>query len=184
MDDLAVAKLHQAGVVVAIGPEVGIGLDLEAGRRVLLLEEGPWYRTRDYGPNFASMTGEITRNGGATVIKRRLVARSGKRFKLDKGLRENLWLTGQVSCAPLFPLVTSDYTSDVVIEELTLDGNRANNENFNGNYGNLLFFWDVLFGTAKITRRYPENFGVLDDERPTFLRQIFFPLFRSVRIGR
>ncbi len=56
--------------------------------------------------------------------------------------------------------------------------------NFNGNYGNLLFFWDVLFGTAKITRRYPENFGVLDDERPTFLRQIFFPLFRSVRIGR
>ncbi|MEE2644963.1 MAG: FAD-dependent oxidoreductase, partial [Myxococcota bacterium] len=40
----------------------------EAGRRVLLLEEGPWYRTRDYGPHFASMTGEITRNGGATVI--------------------------------------------------------------------------------------------------------------------
>lgn len=26
--------------------------------------------------------------------------------------------------------------------------------NYKGNYGNLLFFWDVLFGTAKITRTY------------------------------
>ncbi|MFN6063560.1 MAG: sterol desaturase family protein, partial [Bacteroidota bacterium] len=29
----------------------------------------------------------------------------------------------------------------------------------NGNFGNLLFFWDILFGTAKITRKYPEIFG-------------------------
>ena len=29
-----------------------------------------------------------------------------------------------------------------------------------GNYGNLLFFWDVLFGTARITRRYPPSFGI------------------------
>lgn len=31
---------------------------------------------------------------------------------------------------------------------------------YKGNYGNLLFFWDVLFGTARITRRYPESYGV------------------------
>lgn len=31
---------------------------------------------------------------------------------------------------------------------------------YKGNYGNLLFFWDVLFGTARITRRYPEAFGI------------------------
>lgn len=29
----------------------------------------------------------------------------------------------------------------------------------NGNFGNLLFIWDVLFGTARITRKYPERFG-------------------------
>ncbi len=29
----------------------------------------------------------------------------------------------------------------------------------NGNYGNLLFIWDVIFGTAKITRQYPTKFG-------------------------
>ena len=40
----------------------------ETGRRVILLEEGPWYHSREYGARFASMTGEIMRGGGATVI--------------------------------------------------------------------------------------------------------------------
>ncbi|HEY8506412.1 MAG TPA: twin-arginine translocation signal domain-containing protein, partial [Gemmataceae bacterium] len=34
-------------------------------------------------------------DGGETIIKRTLVARSGRRFKLDRGLRENLWLSGK-----------------------------------------------------------------------------------------
>ena len=51
--------------------------------------------------------------------------------------------------------------------------------NYNGNYGNLLFFWDVLFGTAKITRRYPSEFGIDSERRASFMRQLFFPLFRS-----
>lgn len=51
--------------------------------------------------------------------------------------------------------------------------------NYNGNYGNLLFFWDVLFGTARITRRYPTEFGIASERRATFMRQLFFPLFRS-----
>ncbi len=34
---------------------------------------------------------------------------------------------------------------------------------YNGNFGNLLFFWDVLFGTAHITRRYPAQFGVEEE---------------------
>ncbi|MEZ6061729.1 MAG: right-handed parallel beta-helix repeat-containing protein [Planctomycetaceae bacterium] len=81
-------------------------------------------------------------NGGSTVIKRMLVAQSGRRFKLNDGLRENLWLTGKPTCSSLFPLLTSEYTSDVVIENITLDGNLANNENFNGNYGGCIFLQD------------------------------------------
>lgn len=34
------------------------------------------------------------------------------------------------------------------------------NTHYKGNYGNLLFFWDVLFGTARITRGYPASYGV------------------------
>jgi hypothetical protein len=42
----------------------------------------------------------------------------------------------------LFPLLTSEYTSNVVIENISLDGNRANNANFNGNYGGCIFLQD------------------------------------------
>lgn len=80
--------------------------------------------------------------GGAIVIKRSLVARSGNRFKLNDGLRDNLWIAGEPTCSSLFPLLTSENTADVVIENLTLDGNRANNENFNGNYGGCIFLQD------------------------------------------
>lgn len=55
---------------------------------------------------------------------------------------------------------------------------------YTGNFGNLLFFWDVLFGTALITRQYPGAFGLEDDiahghERWT--TQMFFPLASSDR---
>lgn len=50
--------------------------------------------------------------------------------------------------------------------------------NYKGNYGNLLFFWDVLFGTAKITRRYPEEFGVENLPETTAAEQLLWPLVR------
>ena len=47
---------------------------------------------------------------------------------------------------------------------------------YKGNYGNLLFFWDVLFGTAKITRHYPKQYGVEGLWSTTFMEQLFWPL--------
>lgn len=81
-------------------------------------------------------------DNGPTVIKRTLIARNGNRFKLNDGLRENLWISGKPTCASLFPLLTSEHTADVIIENITLDGNRENCENFNGNYGGCVFLQD------------------------------------------
>ena len=53
--------------------------------------------------------------------------------------------------------------------------------NYHGNYGNLLFFWDVLFGTAKITRRYPEEMGVENLPETTISEQLLWPLFSTGR---
>ncbi|MGH8506602.1 MAG: sterol desaturase family protein [Stenotrophobium sp.] len=55
---------------------------------------------------------------------------------------------------------------------------------YRGNYGNLLFLWDVIFGTALITRRYPPAFGLPDDRRhgsEAWYVQYLYPLFRSKR---
>jgi sterol desaturase/sphingolipid hydroxylase (fatty acid hydroxylase superfamily) len=55
---------------------------------------------------------------------------------------------------------------------------------YRGNYGNLLFLWDVLFGTAHITRRYPPAYGLPDDRThgpEPWLTQFTYPLLRSNR---
>jgi sterol desaturase/sphingolipid hydroxylase (fatty acid hydroxylase superfamily) len=55
---------------------------------------------------------------------------------------------------------------------------------YRGNYGNLLFLWDVLFGTAHITRRYPPAYGLADDRAhgpEPWLTQLVYPLLRSRR---
>ena len=49
----------------------------------------------------------------------------------------------------------------------------------NGNYGNLLFIWDIIFGTAKITRRYPTKFGAWNQIKEPWTVQLFFPFVTS-----
>ncbi|MEM7700671.1 MAG: sterol desaturase family protein [Pseudomonadota bacterium] len=49
--------------------------------------------------------------------------------------------------------------------------------NYKGNYGNLLFFWDVLFGTAKITQTYPQSYGVENLAPATLGQQLLWPIF-------
>jgi sterol desaturase/sphingolipid hydroxylase (fatty acid hydroxylase superfamily) len=56
--------------------------------------------------------------------------------------------------------------------------------NYKGNFGNLLFFWDVLFGTAKITRRYPEKLGVENLPPTTVAEQLLWPIFGPPKEGR
>ena len=34
-----------------------------------------------------------------------------------------------------------------------------------GKYETMLFLWNVLFGTARITRQYPPAYGLKDDRR-------------------
>lgn len=55
---------------------------------------------------------------------------------------------------------------------------------YKGNFGNLLFIWDMLFGSAHITRRYPEQVGLRDDElfgAEDWKNQMFFPVVQSDR---
>ena len=55
---------------------------------------------------------------------------------------------------------------------------------YTGNFGNLLFLWDVLFGTAKITRRYPTSVGLPDDlmhGKERWFVEVFYPLVQSRR---
>ena len=55
---------------------------------------------------------------------------------------------------------------------------------YKGNFGNLLFIWDLIFGSAHITRRYPDKVGLIDDQlfgQERWYHQMFYPLLQSRR---
>jgi len=96
-----------------------------------------------------------------TYIKRTLIARTGNRFKLDRPLRDNFWRRGNAVAITIFPLVTGENIADLTIENLTLDGNRAKNENLDGNYGGCLFFQDCIRITIRgVTARNYNGDGI------------------------
>jgi Right handed beta helix region len=88
-------------------------------------------------------------HGGTSIVKGTLVARSGNRFKLDRALRENFWLRGEASVATLFPLLSGEDVVDVVIENLTLDGNKEQNQYLDGNHAGGIF----LQRSSRVTMR-------------------------------
>jgi sterol desaturase/sphingolipid hydroxylase (fatty acid hydroxylase superfamily) len=55
---------------------------------------------------------------------------------------------------------------------------------YKGNFGNLLFFWDILFGSAHITRQYPAKIGLQDDlifGKERWFTEMFYPILKSKR---
>jgi hypothetical protein len=152
---------------------VGSGPDTilikEPSRTVKLVEDSDWYDqeiTLADGKGFAVGDGVCLRarnphTRGATVIKRTLVARSGNRFKLDRPLRENLWLLGEATASSLFAILDGDNITDVAIEDLCLDGNRANNTTLDGNYAGCVFLQDCARVTIrKVTARQYNGDGI------------------------
>ena len=142
--------VHLRSNVRLLGNGKDTVLKKEPSVSVKLADDSDWYDqeiTLGDGKGFAVGDGVCLQaknphNGGATVIKRTLVARSGNRFRLNAGLRKNLWLSGNPICSTLFPILNCEHAEHVAIENLTLDGNRANNANLNGNYAGCIFAQD------------------------------------------
>ena len=65
---------------------------------------------------------------GTNIIQRTLIASLGNRFKLDRRLGERFHLVGDPEIATNFALLQCTGISDVVIENIALDGNKAHNE--------------------------------------------------------
>jgi hypothetical protein len=129
----------------------GSGLDSvcikEPSIKTLLAQNSDWYDqevTLTDARGFQIGDGIVLRtknphNGSHDTYKRTLVARSGNRFRLNEMLVENFWTKEGASAATLFALFDGYRISDIAIENICLDGNRANNEFLNGNYVGCIF---------------------------------------------
>jgi sterol desaturase/sphingolipid hydroxylase (fatty acid hydroxylase superfamily) len=50
---------------------------------------------------------------------------------------------------------------------------------YKGNFGNMFFLWDVIFGTGLVTREYPKSYGVSHYEGDEWYAQFLWPVFKS-----
>ncbi|WJG09200.1 sterol desaturase family protein [Aliiglaciecola sp. LCG003] len=107
------------------------------------------------------------------VVKLTVIIGAHAEWKWDKALYQNkytskpMWLVERLISTPSTHSSHHGYNDE--------DGITT----YKGNYGNLLFFWDVLFGTAKITRGYPSQYGVKGMLKATWPEQLFWPVVPS-----
>jgi sterol desaturase/sphingolipid hydroxylase (fatty acid hydroxylase superfamily) len=50
---------------------------------------------------------------------------------------------------------------------------------YKGNFGNMFFLWDIIFGTAHISRQYPSAYGISHYEGDQWTAQLLWPFFKS-----
>jgi hypothetical protein len=50
---------------------------------------------------------------------------------------------------------------------------------YKGNFGNMFFLWDVIFGTAHISRQYPRSYGISHYQGDPWYSQLLWPVFKS-----
>jgi sterol desaturase/sphingolipid hydroxylase (fatty acid hydroxylase superfamily) len=107
------------------------------------------------------------------IVKMAVIIGAHAEWKWDKALYENkytakpMWLVERLISTPSTHSSHHGYNDE--------DGITT----YKGNYGNLLFIWDMIFGTAKITRKYPEQYGVKGMLKANWSEQLFWPLVPS-----
>jgi sterol desaturase/sphingolipid hydroxylase (fatty acid hydroxylase superfamily) len=109
-----------------------------------------------------------------TVVKMLIVIGAHSEVRWDKWLYETRWLR------PLAWLLERTISTPATHFAHHGFSDKDGISNGNGNYSNMFFFWDILFGTAKITRQYPSLFGAesATGELPWYAL-LYYPFMRS-----
>jgi sterol desaturase/sphingolipid hydroxylase (fatty acid hydroxylase superfamily) len=107
------------------------------------------------------------------VMKMTIIYGAHSDLRWDKKLYDIKWLS------PVMWLV--ERTISTPATHWAHHGKHASDgvTHYKGNFGNMLFFWDVLFGTAKISRRYPDQLGVENLPETSAAEQLLWPLWRK-----
>jgi sterol desaturase/sphingolipid hydroxylase (fatty acid hydroxylase superfamily) len=109
-----------------------------------------------------------------TVVKMLIVISAHSEVRWDRWLYKNRFLS------PLAWILERTISTPATHFAHHGFSDKDGISNGNGNYSNMFFFWDILFGTAKITRQYPSEFGAETavGKMPWYV-QLYYPFIRS-----
>ncbi|MFC3094887.1 fatty acid hydroxylase family protein [Alteromonas sediminis] len=110
---------------------------------------------------------------GYLIVKLSVIIGAHSEWKWDSALYKYRWL--HISAWIIERTISTPSTHSAH------HGLRSDDDvtHYKGNYGNLLFLWDVLFGTAKITRRYPKEYGVWGMRYSNWKEQLIWPIYTT-----
>ncbi len=107
------------------------------------------------------LRGQDPHGGGMNVSKHTVLGIEGHTLHLDSQPRKNMWITHEATASTLFPIVTGNWVKDIAIEEITLDGNRSENDPLDGNYGGCIFLQDCeRVHVARVVARNNNGDGI------------------------
>ncbi len=111
-----------------------------------------------------------TRDTRLEVIKDTVTKIDGQTLYLSRRMEKNAWLEDGATAATLFPILTAEWVDNVTVENLVLDGNRAQSDEINGNYAGGVFIQHCDRHTYRnvVSRNYNGDgysFQVCDDIR-------------------
>ncbi|MFN7994946.1 MAG: sterol desaturase family protein [Bryobacteraceae bacterium] len=109
----------------------------------------------------------------ALAIKSLITTLAHSSLPWDKPLYRTRWL--HPVAWVLERLVSTPATHHAHHADITDDGIGF----YKGNFGNMFFLWDMIFGTAHISRQYPKSYGISHYEGDEWYAQLLWPILKS-----
>ncbi len=98
-------------------------------------------------------------------------------IKWDKPFYENKWLH------PVAWVLERTISTPATHHAHHADSTDDGVGHYKGNFGNMFFLWDIIFGTALITRQYPAAYGIKNYQSEEWYAQLLWPILKSKKEG-
>lgn len=98
-------------------------------------------------------------------------------IKWDKPFYENRWLH------PVAWVLERTISTPATHHAHHADSTDDGVGHYKGNFGNMFFLWDIIFGTALITRQYPAAYGIKNYQSEEWYAQLLWPILKSKKEG-
>jgi sterol desaturase/sphingolipid hydroxylase (fatty acid hydroxylase superfamily) len=95
----------------------------------------------------------------------------------DKPFYENKWLH------PVAWVLERLISTPATHHAHHADTNDDGVGHYKGNFGNMFFLWDMIFGTGLISRQYPKSYGIKHYQQEEWYAQLLWPILKSKKEG-